>query len=130
MCRVRLQIRSVLLLIAVLAFALAACVSLARRVAYCRERAEFYEASANTIEIHARFAAKTASMGLEPGWASVDQFKASAVEWRRRSVRFRVAAWRPWLRLPVEVRPTGPTQPLLPCPDDITDNRPPPRKYQ
>jgi hypothetical protein len=126
MCRARLQIRSLLLLIAVLAFALAACVLLARRVAYCHERADFYEASANTIEIHARFAAKTTSMGLDPGWASVDRYNAAAVEWRRRSARFRVAAWRPWLRLPVEASPTGPTQPLLPCPDDNTDNRPPP----
>ena len=125
MRRARLQIRTLLLLIEALAAGLAAYVSLARRVVYCHERADFYEASANTMQIHSRFAARTTAMGMEPGWAMVDEYNAAAVEWRRRSTRFRAAAWRPWLRFPVDVSATGPTQPILPCPDDITDNRPP-----
>jgi hypothetical protein len=112
-------------LIAALAVGLAAYVSLARRIAYCQERADFYEASANTIKIHAFFAARTNALGIESGWASVDQLNAAAVEWRRRSARFRAAAWRPWMRLPVEVSSTMPTQPIMPCPDELTDNRPP-----
>jgi hypothetical protein len=126
MFRPRFQIRSLSLLIMLLALALAAAVSLARRVSYCRERAQFYEASANTIEIHAWFTARESGMGIETRWASADQLRAAAIEWRKRSARFRDAAWRPWLRLPFEVSASAPTEPLLPCPDDITDNRPSP----
>jgi hypothetical protein len=123
MCRPRAHIYILLLMIAALAAGLAAYVSLSRRVAYCQERADFYEASANTIKIHAWFAAREIGLGTETGWALVDQYNAAAIRWRERSVRFRVAAWRPWLRLPVEVSASTPTEPLLPCPDDVTDNR-------
>jgi hypothetical protein len=123
MRRPRLHIQSMLLLIAVLASGLGAYVWLARRIAYCHERADFYEASANTMAVHARFGATELALGIDPGSRRIAQYNDAAVEWGRRSARFRLAAWRPWVSLPLERGLAESKQPQLPCPDDITDNR-------
>jgi hypothetical protein len=111
----RLRLRTALLAIAALASGLAAYRPIRERLAYRRERAGFYDASANTLEGLTRWTGLIVDFRGGPGPAVVARMRAGAAEHRDRA-----AAYRPWLRLPDEPSKRAAGQWILPCPNEIT----------
>jgi hypothetical protein len=120
----RLRLRTALLVIAVLASMLAAYRLVRERLVYCRKLADFYDASANTAEVLARWEGLSVEYGRSPDPAAVAAMRYGAAEWRDWAAFYRAAAFRPWLRLPAEPSRRATGQWVLPCPDDITSEPP------
>ncbi len=120
----RFRLRTALLAIAVIASMLAAYRLVRERPVYCLERADFYDASANTAEVLARWEGLSVEYGRSPDPAAIAAMRYGAAEWRDRAAFYRAAAYRPWLRLPAEPSRRATGQWVLPCPDDITSEPP------
>jgi hypothetical protein len=120
----RIRLRTALLAIAALASMMAAYRLVRERLVYCREVADFYDASANTTEVLARWEGLGVEYGCSPDLAAIAAMWYGAAEWRDRAAFYRAAAYRPWLRLPAEPSRRATGQWVLPCPDDITSGPP------
>jgi hypothetical protein len=122
--RPRIRLRTALLAIAALASMLAAYRLVRERLVYCSELADFYDTSANTTEVLARWEGLSVEYGRSPDPAVVAAMRQGAAESRDRAAFYRAAAYRPWLRLPAEASKRATGQWVLPCPDDITPGPP------
>jgi hypothetical protein len=122
--RSRIRLRTALLAIAALASMLAAYRLVRERLVFCRESADFYDASANTAEVLARWEGLSVEYGRSPDPAAIAAMRHGAAKWRDRAAFYRAAAYRPWLRLPAEPSRRATGQWVLPCPDDITSEPP------
>jgi hypothetical protein len=120
----RIRLRTALLAIAALASMMAAYRLVRERLVYCRELADFYDASANNAEDHARWEGLSVEYGRSPDPAAISAMWYGAAECRDRAAFYRAAAYRPWLRLPAEPSRRATGQWVLPCPDDITSEPP------
>jgi hypothetical protein len=122
--RPRIRLRTALLAIAALASMLAAYRLVRERLVYCRELADFYDASANNAEDLARWEGLGVEYGRSPDPAAIAAIWYDANECRDRAAFYRAVAYRPWLRLPAEPSKKATGQWVLPCPDDITSGPP------
>jgi hypothetical protein len=121
MIRLRFRIRTTLFGVVALAVGFGAYRMMHDRFAYCRERAYYHEAGANTVDLQAKQLAQLCGTLGWPAWETVRSYKERAAEERAWASWFRTAAWRPWRRLPVESA-DNPRSMLanLRCPDDDT----------
>ena len=79
--RPRIRLRTALLAIAALASMLAAYRLVREHLAYCRELADFYDASANNAEVLARWEGLSVEYGRSPDPAATAAMRHGAAKW-------------------------------------------------